>query len=326
MRSLRRSFWLTILGCAANLLPLAAQADEPTIRIVVAGDIMLDCLPGKVIERGEDPFAPFAKVLADADYTVGNLECVVATTGNAVKKPYTFRAHPRCIPLLTKHFDALSIANNHTGDFGDEAFVEQLKLLREAKMPVFGGGHNLAEAHQPLVVDIKGIRVAFLGYNEFKPRSFEAGIDSPGIAWSVDEQVLEDIAKVRKEQKPDLVIPYMHWGWEMETEPNDRQKEFSRKMIDAGADAVIGAHPHCTQGTDVYRDKLIVYSVGNFVFDDFEPGIGRRGWVLRLTLDRKGVRSWETVVADIDDEGTPHPNLEEKSPRGSFSPSAKRAE
>ena len=93
--------------------------DDETVRVVFVGDIMLDCLPGKVIERGDDPFQAFAALLSDADFTVGNLECVVATRGAAVKKPYTFRAHPRCVPLLVKHFDAVSLANNHTGDFGD---------------------------------------------------------------------------------------------------------------------------------------------------------------------------------------------------------------
>ncbi len=126
------------------------------------------------------------------------------------------------------------------------------------------------------------MRIAILGYNEFKPRSFAATDTTPGIAWSVDEHVVEDIARARTEYKADIVIPYIHWGYEGETQPNERQKTFSRKMIDAGADMIIGGHPHVTQGVEYYKGKLIVYSLGNFVFDEFTtrntPKVGAFDW------------------------------------------------
>jgi poly-gamma-glutamate synthesis protein (capsule biosynthesis protein) len=323
-RSLRHRYllvaaWVGVFLAPFSIASVLAESPEPNssqIDVVFAGDIMLDCLPGKAVERGVDPFSNFTSILQDADFTVGNLECVIANGGTRLDKKYTFRAHPRCINLLTKYFDAVSLANNHTGDFGDDAFVEQLGLLKQAKLPAFGGGMNISQARQPLVVKVKDLRLAFLGYNEFKPRSFEATAESPGIAWSVDEIVLEDIQLAREKYQADIVIPFMHWGWEMETEPNDRQREFARKMIDAGADAIVGAHPHCTQGTDTYRGKPIIYSLGNFVFDGFEAGIGRRGWLLRLEIDRQGVRKWDTIVADINEEGIPKPNLKADSPEG----------
>jgi len=297
-----------MLGIAL-LLTLAApgQAAEPEIRLVFVGDVMLADGPGKVIERGDDPLAAFAAILGDADYTIANLECVIATRGEAVKKPWTFRAHPRVLPILKKHFDAVSLANNHTGDFGHEAFLEQLDLLSTAGLPAFGGGRNRADAHRPLMVELKGIRLALLGYNEFRPRSFEAGETTPGVAWSVDERVLADIVAARTKHKADLVIPFMHWGREHEPEPDDRQRQLAHKMIDAGASLVVGGHPHCTQGTEVYRDRPIVYSLGNFVFDGFTNPEAKRGWVLRVTLNRSGVVRWDTVVAEIDEEGVPRP-------------------
>jgi poly-gamma-glutamate synthesis protein (capsule biosynthesis protein) len=298
-------------------LPLRALTAEPgTVRMIFVGDVMLADGPGKVIERGEDPLAAFADILRDADYTVANLECVIATRGQAFKKPWTFRANPRVLPVLKKHFDAVSLANNHTGDFGHEAFLEQLELLKEAKLPAFGGGRNRVEAHQPLIVELKGLKIALLGYNEFKPRAFEAGETSPGVAWSVDDQVVADITAARKQHHADLVIPYMHWGWEHEPEPNDRQRQLARKMIDAGADVVVGGHPHITQGTELYKDKLIVYSLGNFVFDGFERPTAKKGWVLRLMLGRKGLVQWDTVTAVIDDEGVPRPEKESEKGEG----------
>lgn len=114
-----------------------------------------------------------------------------------------------------------------------------------------------------------------LSYNEYKPRSFEAGPDWPGIAWSEDSQVTSDIRAARA-AGTDLVIPFMHWGWERELAPTERQRQLARLMIDAGADLVVGGHPHVTQGAEYYRGKLIVYSLGNFVFDGFDAPAEKR--------------------------------------------------
>jgi poly-gamma-glutamate synthesis protein (capsule biosynthesis protein) len=290
------------------LLSLKAVADAPVVSIAFVGDIMLDDTPGKVIRQGRDPFAPFAAILQAADYRIGNLECVVARGGTAEpRKPYTFRAHPRVLPVLRRHFDAVSLANNHSGDYGSAAFAEMLGRLEKSGVAHFGGGHTLAEAHAPLLVERKGLRIALLGYNEFFPRSFEADFDKPGIAWSEDEQVVLDIRRARSEHRADLVIPVMHWGWEHEPLAGERQRRLARLMIDAGADAVVGGHPHVTQDVETYRGKPIVYSLGNFVFDCFDDATSNTGWLLRVELDKGGVVGWQTVVAHLDKEGIPHP-------------------
>jgi poly-gamma-glutamate synthesis protein (capsule biosynthesis protein) len=317
---LHRSWQILVVValCLTGLLtaaPTKASGDPSVIDLVFVGDIMLADLPGKAMARGVDPFEEFAKLLADADAAIGNLECVVATGGQAVKKPWTFRADPKVLPVLAKHFKAVSLANNHTGDFGHDAFVEQLDLLEKIHLPYFGGGRDLAKARTPLLLDIKGLRIALLGYNEFKPRIFEAGPSWPGVAWSVDEQVVADIKFARTFHRADLVIPFMHWGQEYDPE-NDRQKYLARLMIDAGADLVVGGHPHVTQGVEYYQDKLIVHSLGNFVFDGFEKGPARTGWLLRLRLDRRGLVAWDTVVAHLDDEGMPHLQKNLTSPSG----------
>jgi poly-gamma-glutamate synthesis protein (capsule biosynthesis protein) len=287
------------------LAALAARA-EP-LRLVFVGDIMLDDGPGRVVAEGRDPLAPFAAILADADYRIGNLECPIATTGQALEnKIYSFRAHPRVLSVLKGRFDALAVANNHSGDYGQAAFLETLAHLEQAGIASFGGGRNLAEAHRPLWIEKHGLSIAVLGYNEFKPRSFAAGPHWPGIAWSEDSHVLADIRAARA-AGADLVIPFMHWGWERERQPVERQRQLARLMIDAGADAVVGGHPHVTQGTETYRGKPIIYSLGNFVFDGFELPAAKLGWLLRLTVDRGGVVDWSIVEARIDDEGIPYP-------------------
>lgn len=286
-----------------------APPPPPEVRVVVVGDIMLARTPGDAVARGEDPFAGVADLLRDADLTLGNLECVIATVGQRVPKAYNFRCDPRNVPLLVGYFDAVSVANNHSGDFGKEAFAEQLSLLKAGGLPYFGGGMNLAEAHSPLILERNGLKVAVLGYNEVELRSYEAAPDTPGLAWSVDEQVQADIRTAR--DQADLVIVYPHWGLEYHAEPSERQRALARAMIDAGADLVVGAHPHVTQTVEYYKDKLIVYSLGNFVFDDFldvpeslnEPS--RTSWVLQITLSGEGVGAWKTSVARTDDTGFP---------------------
>lgn len=308
------------LGCVvASSFAVAedvpAQPPRQDVRLVFTGDIMLDMFPGAALSQGIDPFVPYKDVFREADFVVGNLECVVATGGKQFRKPYTFKVHPRAIPTLDRWFDAFTIANNHAGDFGDEGLIEQLDLFA-GKVPLFGGGRNLAEARKPHLIEKNGLRIAVLGYNEFIPEEFAAGENDPGIAWSVDEHVLADIRDAREKLRADVVLPFMHWGWEYEPEASDRQKQFARVMIDAGASAVIGAHAHVTQGADLYKGCPIVYSLGNFVFDGFEEPEANVGWVLRLTVDKAGVVKWDTVVHDINFLGTPTPNWSAAGPSG----------
>ena len=309
----------------------SASGKEPAqqVRLVFAGDIMLDDGPGRTIAAGGDPLAAFDATLRAADFTLGNLECPIATTGNPLEsKIFSFRANPAVIRILQGRFSALSVANNHSGDYGREAFLETLQHVRDADIRVVGGGRNLTEAHAPLWLEQRGVRIAVLAYNEFKPRSFEAGADWPGIAWSEDSHVVADIRAARA-AGADVVIPFMHWGWEREPEPTARQRQLARLMIDAGADAVVGGHPHVTQGADHYLGRPIIWSLGNFVFDGFELPAAKIGWLLRLTVDKKGVVAWDTLAAQMDESGTPALLTDTPTPcgqRGKAAPSLCRAE
>ncbi len=297
-----------IVALAALLLALpllAAPAPAPKVSLIFGGDLMLDDGPGRVIAAGGDPLAGLSDFLGSADYRIANLECPVATTGEALaSKIFTFRAQPAVLDIVKKRFDAVSLANNHAGDYGKKAFVETISHLDAKGIAHFGGGRNLQEAHAPLWISRNGLRIAVLAYNEFKPRSFEAGPDWPGVAWSEDSHVVADIRAARR-AGADLVIPFMHWGWEREPEPSARQRTLAHIMIDAGADLVVGTHPHITQGAEYYKGKLIVYSLGNLVFDSFKSDELRTGWLLRLELDRKGLQSWTTRAVFMDEDGVP---------------------
>ena len=304
---------LTLLLAVSGAASAAGAESDARFSIAFVGDVMLTDTPGKVIKQGRDPFAPFAAILDRAEVRVGNLECVVAATGAPdPAKIYSFRAHPRTLDVLKRHFDAVGLANNHSGDFGPLAFGEMLDRLARLGIQYFGGGRNLGEAHRPLIIERNGLRVALLAYNEFMPRSFEADYDKPGIAWSEDEQVVRDIADARYRYGADLVIPFMHWGWENERQAGARQRQLARLMIDVGADAVVGGHPHVTQDIEIYRGKPIIYSLGNFLFDGFSREANNTGWLLHMALARQGVEAWRIEVARIDAEGVPHPALRQR--------------
>lgn len=296
--------------CAA----LANDGDVATL--IFAGDVMLAETPGEKIAQGIDPFAGVAPFLKTADVTIANLECVVATQGTPMEgKPFTFRADPRVLPVLGKHFGIVSLANNHTGDFGHGAFVEQLDLLKQNHIAWFGGGHDCIEARRPHIVEVKGLRIALLGYNSYHPREFEAGPDWPGIAWAVPEQIEADIQAARTIHHADLVIPFMHWGLQYVPE-NKEQRKLAHRMIKAGATLVVGGHPHVTQAVEFYKQRLVVYSLGNFVFNNFPEGEQRRGWLLRLRVNKQGLVSWDTAAYHCDDDGLPHLTPEVVSPAG----------
>jgi len=291
-----------MLGLA--LITVAVHASS-SVSFVFAGDSTLDDDAGELIAKGGDPFADFTAYFAAADIRITNLECVIATRGASADKMFTFRAHPRVIPVLKRHFDAVTLANNHSGDFGPDAFAEMLGLLKKAGLDQVGGGMNLKEAHAPLIFERKGLRIAVLSYNEFQPRSFEAGPSLPGVAWSEDQQVVSDISAARNVHRADLVIPVMHWGWENELKANARQWQLAKLMIDAGADAVLGGHPHVTQDVGLYRGKPILFSVGNFVMKETDNANQRKAWVVKLELDKLGVRRFHGQPVAIDMKGIP---------------------
>jgi poly-gamma-glutamate synthesis protein (capsule biosynthesis protein) len=291
---------------AISLLQVSVvTAQTQDIKMVFVGDIMLDDLPGKYIRSGKDPFKSFELLFKQADITIGNLECVVGTTGTAEDKPFVLRAKPRVLPLIKKHFNAVSLANNHTGDYGPQALSKMIDLLDGAGVQYFGAGKNIRSAHEPILYEIRGMRIAVLGYDIFLPRSFEALDDRPGTAWGEDDYIVADIRKAKDFYKADIVITYPHWGWEGDKIASANQVRLARLMIDSGADVVVGGHPHVTQNIETYQGKLILYSLGNFVFDSFDTLDTTTGWALQLMIDPSAKITWQIYEARLDKNGIP---------------------
>lgn len=277
------------------------------IQILFVGDVMLDNGPGHWIANGKDPFERCANLLHDADLTIGNLECVLGSGGEMILKNYSFRGAKGSERYLKKYFDAVSLANNHAFDFGPDGLQECINLLAANEIGYFGAG-DWQNARKGLVVKCKGRSILLLGYNEFRAINYQPSEKHIGVAPLVEQMVLEDISSAKATGQYDYIIPYVHWGDEMVSMPLESHRQLARRMIDAGASAIIGSHPHVTQTIDYYKGAPIVYSLGNFVFDYYpvDPPLWT-GWAVRLEMHTSGRVDLETMAVEMDQAGIPYP-------------------
>ena len=278
--------------------PGAPEKREHTL--LFAGDVMLSRGVGARMESQDDwtlPFEEIAETLRSADLRFCNLECPISDQGRNLHHLYSFRADPRALEgLKAAGFDIVSLANNHAYDWGPAALLDSLERLRAAGIRAVGAGENILAAHYPVLINAGGLRLAFLGYVEIDPKEATAGVDRPGVAWLDPAQVLADIRFARP--LADLVIVCPHWGVEYAVKPARDQVEFAHRMIDAGADLIVGSHPHVVQPLEAYHDRWIAYSLGNFVFDQKNTAT-HRGLMLKVTVRDKRIADATPVPIDI---------------------------
>lgn len=269
------------------------------ISLCAVGDVNFGGRLSRVAHTyGENYF--FLKVNSDlrsADLTFANLECTLSNRGKAVPgKKFIFRGEPHFAQVLKKAgFDVLSIANNHSKDYGEEAFLDTLKHLDEEGLVYIGGGENIYQAFEEKIITVRGKKVAFLSFSDVLPYGWIATEKRPGIASFRDfPKVLKKIEEAKKES--DYLVVSIHWGNEMSALPSNEQREKAHQIIKAGADTVLGHHPHIFQSIEIYQGKLIAYSLGNFVFS---PGKyeGNYSAILNIDIDKWGVE--KAVVEPI---------------------------
>jgi hypothetical protein len=246
------------------------------------------------------PWLSVARVLRAADLATANLEGAVSTRGSPVPgKEYTFRGPPAALGAAAGFagLDVVSLANNHTLDFGVEAFADTLRAARRFGLRTVGGGGDLDAARRPALFATGGIRIAFLGYSDVRPLGFTAGAGVPGTAPADPGLIAADVARARR--SADVVVVWFHWGEERETWPNDRQEGFAAAALQAGAAVVLGAHPHVLQPVSRPAPRrLIAWSLGNFVFPAHSIGTEATG-ILLIRLDARGVRGYSWRRARI---------------------------
>jgi poly-gamma-glutamate synthesis protein (capsule biosynthesis protein) len=262
-----------------------------TVTISFVGDVMMaGNVERLVAQHGYDyPFRHVRELLLKSDLSVANLETSVTEGGEPQDKQYVYRTKPKALESMRDHgIRLVTLANNHSMDYGVEGFLDTLDHLKQTGILYVGGGRNEAEAYRPAVVELNGVRTAFLGFSMVVPHaSWKAEGDRSGVAQTYDyRQPTEAIRKAR--QEADLVVVLVHWGEERKEEPNARQKEMARRYIDAGADLVVGSHPHVLQGAENYKGKWIFYSLGNFIFTTNDNPLTWDSVILNASCTKEG--------------------------------------
>ena len=252
--------------------------DGGPVRLIIAGDIEINR------KEPEKVFGKVLPVLRQADLRFGGLEASLSEKGSPAQGKIVMRHPPAMIQgYLAGGFDVLAFASNHCLDYGMEPFLETLDLLEKHRIRYTGAGRDIAQARRPAIVERNGTHVGFLSYIMELPLGWGANPGKPGVAPLrqdalfgppyVNEEDLEAmVSDVRRtKEQSDVVITSFHWGVSQSRTLTLSQQAVAKAAIDAGADLVIGHHPHILQGIQVYKGKAIFYAMGNFVLDHAHP-------------------------------------------------------
>lgn len=263
---------------------------EEGVRFCAVGDVLLDRGLKKVLENNSPGyiFEETSDFIKSHDLALCNLECVISTKGIPIPKQYTFRADTSVLNgLKASGFNIYSLANNHTIDFGRDALIEMKELLEENNFYTVGAGENQTEALKPLIVRIKDISIAIFANLNFPLESYVYLEDLAGPCQASIEELTEEIKEIK--EKVDFIIVSFHWGREFDPYPTNIQIENAHKTIEAGADLIIGHHPHVIQSIEKYNDKFIIYSLGNFVFDQ-QKTERRETFIFSCEFSKTGIK------------------------------------
>jgi len=340
-------FLMALSGCFRNLSPDTSQIASPTNNLIVTpvtskptekatpqitlppsgqvtlmavGDVMLSRSIGELILKN-GPSAPFSQVdelFQTADWVVANLECAITNSTQPEKKRYTFNAPlESAAGLAAAGINVVNLSNNHILDFGQAGLVDTLNALQLHNIKSFGLGSDAQTAHAPLILEKNGLSIALLAYTDvpiesssyFDTRDWIADNSHAGLAWANLPDVRADVARAR--EQADLIIVYFHFGVENWDHASQTQHLLATGAIDAGAVLVLGSHTHRLQEIQHYKDGLIIYGLGNFIFDGFDEASNLTA-VLSVRLAKSGIvsQTWYPMVIE---DGIPQPASPENS-------------
>jgi len=278
--------------------------------VVLVGDMMLDRgVQSRVYAQGNGDYAYLFKniqsELQNADITFGNLEGSMSDVGADTGKAYSFRFEPASAQGLSgAGFDVVSLANNHILDWGRSSLCATVGHLADAGIFGVGAGCDNNRAEQAYIKELpNGTRVAFLAFTEFYKEGY-ARSDAAGLAQYTEENMIQKI-KALKQEGVDLVFVSLHWGLEYHLRSNEAQQILGHTLIDAGADVIVGHHPHVIQEVERYKDGWIVYSLGNFIFDQKFSEQTMKGMIAKVVISDGVVSDIETTIIKLNENYQP---------------------
>ena len=276
-----------------------------TWTLLAGGDVLME----RSEALGLNPFASIQPPLGSTDLSVVNVEMAISDRGTPHYKRYVFRAPPAAAERIAAGgVRVANLANNHAMDYGADALADTIELLEDARVATIGAGLNADEAyrHRILTTD-NGVTVAFVGASLIVPSSFAAGPATPGIASAHPPGLPRVLDTVRAAAAAaDAVVVVVHWGIERDPCPNRAQRVLAQQLLDAGADAVIGQHPHVLQPVEFSGGKLVAFSLGNFIWEPRE-GMGGETGVLQVDFDGGEVVGWTLHPHLLNGDGVPIP-------------------
>jgi len=274
------------------------------VTLAFAGDTNFQNQLGAVRSSPRTVLSAIAPTLSAADVAAVNLEASLGDKGSPQPKKFTFRVPEQALTALdAAGIDVVTMANNHGLDFGPENLQESLRIKAESGFPILGIGADDQQAYTPWVTEVKGQRVGFIGANDVFDddlrASWTAGPGHPGLA-SAEEAHQERLASVvtALRGEVDTLVVFLHYGTETQTCPNQRQKDLVQLLTDAGADIVVGSHPHRLQGVGFRGDRFVAYSLGNFAFQANSPE-GAASGVLTVTATGRRIDGYTWTPAVI---------------------------
>lgn len=258
----------------ANVRPIQQKVKDPDeFTVLCMGDLLIANIAEQIMLcNGLDyPFKKLENEFKKYDIVFANLETSITKRGKPhAFKPFVFRLNPKNAKYLRKlKIDVISIANNHILDYGKKGLYDTIKFLKGWGVKYCGAGWNLYQARKPARLKRKKTNVSFLAYCGRPPEDFYAKKKKPGIAPQDIRIIRKDIKKLKR--KNNLVFISLHWGLEHTEYPAKYQRKLAKQIIDAGADGIIGHHPHIPQGIEIYKDKPIIYSLGNVISGFYHP-------------------------------------------------------
>ncbi len=279
------------LAWVKNKEGIPEEAEPNFVTLLFGGDLMLDRgVKNSVIKNSNGDYSIlFEKlnILKDADIVFANLEGPASNQGTDKKNLYSFRMDPSVIPALKgAGFDVLSVANNHVGDWGRNAYADTLARLKENEILYAGGGQNENEAETPVIVEKNGMKIGYLGFSDVGPNWMSATNTDAGLLLTNNPN-FDNIIK-NAATKVDALVVSFHFGVEYQTKHNARQETLAHEAIDDGAKIVIGSHPHVVEDTEIYKNGFIAYSLGNFIFDQYFSKDTMQGMLVQIKINKDG--------------------------------------